>query len=377
MSSCLLSLLFLASLATSLAVRIQPNELTSSENAQLQRTCGLESYYHTKVLNGEGPQDYPWAASVNIKGVLTASVISPRHILLFNVFEYNYGTQKVTIFNETELSENGDCDLHDWILPEESHEWFLVKFVNEQFGARGENKVRRIVVIDGCVSIDTYKPMILELEYDLKFDKGHGAVCLPKKYDDALHAQHFTVYGLGPKGDMLTSAEFSKKQCDKENDQNFVFCGKPINESRGLCAGDFGGGAVTKSNGRNVLLGIYAEGNVRCENSPQFHQEPEFIDIQNYTRAICIQTGICPNDVEEFSTTTEGVYVPGMETKEPEQTFEPETTTESSETLSTSTLESIVAETFERMQLNNCSVNESKEIHIHIHLDKDAKFVNN
>ncbi|EFO99768.1 hypothetical protein CRE_18672 [Caenorhabditis remanei] len=370
--------------------RQSPKKLSYSENLALQQSCGRDAHYRTKVLNGDGPQDYPWAAVVNVKGLLTASVISPRHILLFNVFEMDKEGNR-TILNDTKVIETGYCDDdNDWVLPKEVHPLFHVKFVNEQFGEASANRIRRIVALSGCDFIDPYKPLILELENDLTFDKTHGAICIPKKQEESSVSlveddEPFTVFGLGPKGKILTAAQFTKKECKKDQVKhvyNHVFCGKPVNASRGLCAGDFGGGAITNIDGRNVIVGVYAEGNVRCDNAPQYHQEPEFIDITAYTGEICRHTGVCPDAVDILGTSTDGVYIPGEETETTEESYatEPSTTesTESPETGSTFSLETIIAETYEKMKLNNCSANEHKEeqpkeIHIHIHLDKDAK----
>uniref|UniRef100_A0A1I7T632 Uncharacterized protein n=1 Tax=Caenorhabditis tropicalis TaxID=1561998 RepID=A0A1I7T632_9PELO len=225
-------------LTVSLAARIEYSVLSSEENNQLQETCGRDVHYHTKVLNGETADKFPSAASVNIKGVLTASIISPRHVLLFNIFEFDKETMRLSLFNDTELIEKGDCDINDWILPEEVNEWFVVKFANGKGDEKQENKVRRIAVLGGCIAIDTYKPMILELENNMEFDEGHGPVCIPSIEDveEFKGEEEFTVYGLGPKGDKLTSAQFIEKECEKSHDWNYVFCGKALNESKGLCS---------------------------------------------------------------------------------------------------------------------------------------------
>ncbi|PIC23433.1 hypothetical protein B9Z55_017138 [Caenorhabditis nigoni] len=373
-------------------------KLTELENEALQENCGRNNRYRHKVINGDVSLDFPSAASVHVKsGILTSTIISPRHVILFNIFEFDKITNRRFLFNDTEIKGTGYCIGEDWILPEEVNDMLTVNIVGVQGGI---NIVSRVFVLGGCVEIDTYKPMIIELSRDFTYHS-RGSVCLPQKEEDIIDAYtredvFYTVYGLGPKGDKLTSAEYLRKEeCDKEHESwhQYVFCGKPVNESRGLCAGDFGGGAIANVDGRNTIFGVYAEGNVECGRDPAHHPEPEFIDLAKYTKSICRHTGVCP-DFEEDSVTP-GVYVPAIETEA--TTEDPTTTTEYFEYTddatefpfteqpypeevhtktpeSANTAETIVAETFEKMLLN-CSAEaheQPKEIHIHIHLDKDA-----
>lgn len=208
--------------------------LNSTENKQLQATCGRNTRYQMKTLDGERSIESPWAGSVNIYGILSSTVISPRHILLFNLIQLNVDTLKMSILNETVIAQESKCDKSDLLLPHQINDWFQVDFVAKQMD-KAYKHVQRIYTIDGCDELDTYKPMIIELEYDMWFDKAHGAACLPKPISHS-DIQEFTVFGLGPNETALTSTRYAKEACEREHAGNSVFCGRPLKGNRRLCA---------------------------------------------------------------------------------------------------------------------------------------------
>ncbi|CAI2352937.1 unnamed protein product [Caenorhabditis sp. 36 PRJEB53466] len=355
--------------------------LSAEQNLELQETCGRmrgsftsgEIDVSRKFVEGNRAStlEFPWAASVNVEGILTASVISPRHILLFNIIEMDPSNGTLSIFDDIALTQKAECDVNDLLLPEEVNKYIEVDFVAKQ-SAVASPQVAKVIVLDGCVKIDTFKPMILELAEDLQFDENHRAICLSDSEDNWNTTEEFSVFGLGPRGKSLSTAKFAPKECSRKDSlESYVECAKPLNESQGLCAGDFGGGAVAEINERDVLLGVYAEGNVQCKTDPRKHREPEFINIGHFKDSICRQTGICV-DVQAFSTTTTTTTV------ESSKKFTEEGSGDSEETDSFDSEESITAETYERMKIKESSGSSAedfsahvKNIHIHIRLDDE------
>lgn len=364
-----------------LIVSSNAHRLSRQENAELQATCGRshDTRFQRKAVNGT-PSEFPFAVSVDVSGILTATVISPRHVILFNVLEQD-PDGSWSLFGEIKASGNATCEWksNSLVLPEDLNDKFTLNFVKRQ---EEDFEISRIIVLDSCISgtfvATLYKPMIVELKKDLIFDRDHGAVCLTNYRDVWRTLDHFSVYGLGPNGKELTSSEFMWKRCSDYRAPVFVDCAKPVNESQGLCAvswdsenlkvpriqfqGDFGGGAVTDIDGRTTLLGIYVEGNDKCEKDPRKHEEPQFIQLATFQREICWATGICVNqeDHEDVSTTTED----DIELQRFTEEGSGEETTEPSEV--------ITAETFEKLKINEpCSEPHVKNIHIDIHLTSD------